>query len=85
MKYYFLFGKNVVDDFLNKGIEGVKITPSTDVKLYIWDDTEDSPEDLLLAYDGWGGFAQLNKYEYSWINNLIINNLTFNLSISNEK
>lgn len=70
--YFYLFGKEACDIYLqNIGTDmseeeiARRIKNTTTYGLYHYDESEDSPNDLLRAYDGWQAFADIDESFYN--------------------
>jgi Rps23 Pro-64 3,4-dihydroxylase Tpa1-like proline 4-hydroxylase len=69
-KLYYLFGSEAAEMYndWNKSEEEllkVFIEDSLDYDLFVYDELSHHPSDLLSAYDGWGGFAQITESFYN--------------------
>lgn len=62
-KCYFLFGENAVRAYYDDGINEV-ITLNGEYGLLAADDLT-HPRDILWAYDGWNGYAEITEKEFN--------------------
>jgi hypothetical protein len=72
---YYLFGSDACRVYYNS--DGNRSIPDIAKEiskhehgLFIYDNTETHPTDLLNSYDGWGGFAEISKELYIELTNI---------------
>jgi hypothetical protein len=65
-KTYFLFGGEVCDIYLDEGFDSAVeyIEGGCTYGLYEYDDSINTPQDLLEEYTGYGDWAELSLEEY---------------------
>lgn len=70
MKHYFIFGEVAAKIYHNEGFDKLFDMQSDDqtsieLCLHEYDSLRHTPSDLLEAYDGWGGYAEITESEYN--------------------
>jgi hypothetical protein len=71
--HYYLFGEQICNIYFSACFEDVlklAALPKTDTALAQFK-TTDNPTDLLAAYDGWNGFAEITENEYLQLSKVI--------------
>lgn len=70
--YYYLFGQVVTDVYLTRSFDKVLdyFKEDSDRDIFKFTMGQDTPHDLLMAYDGWGRWEEITEEEYNQLKDL---------------
>lgn len=71
---YYLFGQGICSIYFSYDFVDLCLwmqQPGQTREWQTFELTTGNPEDLLIAYDGWSGFAEITKQEYDSLNMII--------------
>lgn len=64
---YFLFGEAACKEYDEGGVDAVlsmRVNHGIDYGLFVWDEQNNQPQDILYPYNGWGDYYIITKEEY---------------------
>jgi hypothetical protein len=71
MKKYFLFGQEASIIYMDEGFKELLDNINyLGYAVFVFEEGRTSPLELLEAYDGWNGFAEITEEEYNILSNL---------------
>lgn len=74
-KYYYIFGAQASNAYLNKDDEEaltfIEKLPKGDYMIYCYNEEIDHPSDLLAEFMGWGQYAGITYHEFVTISKFV--------------